>query len=209
MIMWGFKEPWKLIMDTADLVSYELASKELRVRIEARKDDEENWIIFKTYHDDTAFTYSQEYRSPTKDEALSIILSLQKERLLSKKELHALKLSHAKRATLNLKRQFKDYNVEKWVFAVNDQNYENVVYLRDAEISEVSIIMHEKHKIMESNILQELRGILGLDAADLDIRQDLYYYTTKSESYVKSKKYGVLFGKMEMDFDMTNDENKP
>ncbi len=205
--MLNLKESWKLIVDNTDLISYELTSKDLRIRIEARKDDEDVWNIFKTYHTDASFTYTEEYRCLTKDEAMNIILSLQKEKILSKKELHELKLLQAKRVLINIKRQFKDYNVEKWVFAINDQNYENIAYIRDAEVSEVSIIMHEKHKSIETSILQELRQILGSDSVDLDIRQELYYYTTKSENFMKNNKYGVLFGKVEMGFDMMDEEN--
>ena len=204
--MWTFKKSWKLILDNSELISYELTSKDLRVRIEARQTDENMWTIFKTYHDDASFTYTQEYRAPSRDEAQKIIASLQNEKVLSKAELHDLKLVQAKKIALKVKRQFKDYNVEKWNFAVNDEAYENVVYVRDADVSDVSIIMHEKNKQFEANILYELKSVLGFETSDLDIKQELYYYSTKSDDYKKNNKLNFVFGNVEMGFDTPNDE---
>ncbi len=204
--MWTFKKSWKLILDNPELISYELISKDLRVRIEARQTDENMWTIFKTYHDDASFTYTQEYRAPSRDEAQKIIASLQNEKVLSKIELHDLKLVQAKKVALKVKRQFKDYNVEKWNFAVNDDAYENVVYVRDADVSDVSIIMHEKNKPFEANILYELKSMLGFETSDLDIKQELYYYSTKSDDYKKNNKFSFVFGNVEMGFDTPNDE---
>ena len=205
--MWTFKKSWKLILDNPELISYEIASKEFRVRIEARQTDENMWTIFKTYHDDASFTYTQEYRAPSRDEAQKIIASLQSEKVLSKTELHDLKLVQAKKVVVKVKRQFKDYNVEKWNFAVNDDAYENVVYVRDADVSDVSIIMHEKNKQFEANILYELKTVLGFETSDLDIKQELYYYSTKSDDYKKNNKFSFVFGNVEMGFDTPNDEN--
>lgn len=204
--MWTFKKSWKLILDNPELISYELASKDLCVRIEARQTDENVWTIFKTYHDDSSFTYTQEYRTQSRDEAQKIITSLQNEKVLSKKELHELKLVQAKKVAVKVKRQFKDYNVEKWNFAVNDEAYENVVYVRDADVSDVSIIMHEKNKQFEANILYELKSVLGFETSDLDIKQELYYYSTKSDDYKKNNKFSFVFGNVEMGFDTPNDE---
>ena len=204
--MWTFKKSWKLILDNPELISYEIASKEFRVRIEARQTDENMWTIFKTYHDDASFTYTQEYRAPSRDEAQKIIASLQNEKVLSKTELHDLKLVQAKKVAVKVKRQFKDYNVEKWNFAVNDEAYENVVYVRDADVSDVSIIMHEKNKQFEANILYELKTVLGFETSDLDIKQELYYYSTKSDDYKKNNKFSFVFGNVEMGFDTPNDE---
>ena len=204
--MWTFKKQWKLILDNPELISYELASKELRVRIEARQTDENIWTIFKTYHDNASFTYTQEYRTQSRDEAQKIITSLQNEKILSKTELHDLKLVQAKKVAVKVKRQFKDYNVEKWNFSVNDDAYENVVYVRDADVSDVSIIMHEKNKQFEANILYELKTVLGFETSDLDIKQELYYYSTKSDDYKKNNKFSFVFGNVEMGFDTPNDE---
>ena len=204
--MWTFKKQWKLILDNPELISYELTSKELRVRIEARQTDENIWTIFKTYHDNASFTYTQEYRTQSRDEAQKIITSLQNEKILSKTELHDLKLVQAKKVAVKVKRQFKDYNVEKWNFSVNDDAYENVVYVRDADVSDVSIIMHEKNKQFEANILYELKTVLGFETSDLDIKQELYYYSTKSDDYKKNNKFSFVFGNVEMGFDTPNDE---
>ncbi len=204
--MWTFKKPWKLVLDNPELISYELASKDLSVRIEARQTEENIWTIFKTYHDDASFTYTQEYRTQSRDEAQKVIASLQNEKLFSKKELHELKLVQAKKVAVKVKRQFKDYNVEKWNFAVNDDAYENVVYIRDADVSDVSIIMHEKNKPFEANIMYELKNVLGFDTSDLDIKQELYYYSTKSDDYKKNNKFSFVFGNVEMGFDVPNDE---
>lgn len=207
--MWGFKEnKWRLLVDNPDIISYESEkeNKGMRIRIEARKNEENSWTIFKTYLDDASFTYTEEYNTQTRDEAEKIISSLQKNRFLTKKEVYAHKLQLAKRFPIKLKRHFKDYNVEKWLFAIGDDGYENVVYIRDAEVIEVNIIMHEKYRPAEANTIHELKAILGLDSNDLDIKQELYYYTTKAEKYHKNKRFGLYLGNFEMGFDMANEE---
>ena len=204
--MWSLKQDWKMIANTTDLMSYELSTKEMQIRIEARKTDDETWAIFKSFFDDASLNYTQEYRTATLEEAQKLVAYLQKEILPSKKDLYAQKIQQAKKAMVKIKRHFKDYNVEKWSFAVNDDAYENVVYVRDAEVNDMSIIMHEKHKQIEANVLHELKSILGLDTSELDIRQELYYYTTKSDDFQKNKKFGLFLGNVEMGFDMTNDE---
>lgn len=207
--MWGFKQKqWKLLVDNPELISYELSQKETRVRIEARRNEENTWTIFRTYVDDSssALTYTEEFHTQTRDEAEKIISSLQKNKLLTKKEISQQKELQAKRLPVKVKRHFKDYNVEKWFFAVAENKYENVVYIRDAEIIEVNIIMHEKYRPLETNILHELKTILGMDATEIDTKQELYYYTTKAEKYNKSKRFGLFLGNFEMGFDMANDE---
>lgn len=200
--MFSIKQTWKQVVNSPDLITYELTTKELRVRLEARHDEEnESWVLFKTYFDDASLNYTQEYRTKTLDEAQRLLSHLQKEKLPSKKELYDQKVEQAKKVQIHLKRHFKDYNVEKWNFSVNDEVYENAVYVRDADVSDVSIILHERHKPFEANILHELRIILGLDASELDIKQELYYYTTKSDSYQKTKKMGLFLGGFEMGFD--------
>ncbi len=199
--MWGFKREWKQVVNSSDLISYELTTKELHVRLEARKDEENSWTVFKTYFDNASLNITQEYRTGTLEEVQQLLSFLQKERLLTKKELYQQKMQHAKKVHIKFKRHFKDYNVEKWNFAVNDDNYENVVYVRDADVSDVSIILHEKNKPLEANILYELRAVLGFDTSDLDVRQELYYYTTRSDAYQKNKKLGLFLGNFEMGFD--------
>ena len=208
--MWGLKQQWKQVVNSADLITHELTTKELRVRLEARRDEEnESWVIFKTYFDtaeNASLNFTQEYRTKTLDEAQRLLEHMQKEKLPSKKELYEQKLEHAKKVHINLKRHFKDYNVEKWNFAVNDEAYENAVYVRDADVSDVSIILHERHKPLEANILHELRAILGLDASELDIKQELYYYNTKSDSYQKTKKMGLFLGNFELGMDSQDEK---
>ncbi len=205
--MFGLKQAWKQVVNSPDLISYELTTKELRVRLEARNDEEnESWVVFKTYFDDATLNYTQEYRTKTLDEAQRLLSHLQKEKLPSKAELYEQKVEQAKKVEIHLKRHFKDYNVEKWNFAVNDNSYENAVYVRDADVSDVSIILHERHKPLEANILHELRVILGMDGSELDIKQELYYYTTKSESVQKTKKMGLFLGGFEMGLDSQDEK---
>ncbi len=204
--MW-LKQQWRLVVDTNDLISFETISSDLIVRIEARKKEDHTWSIFKTYGDHTFTAYTEEYHAKTRDEVQRIIAFLQKEKLLTKKEIHERSLQRAKKVRLSLKRQFKDYNVEKWQFAVNADPYDNLIYIRDADVIEVNVLMAEKYRLLEKQILAELQTILGLDVAEFDIKQEIYYYTTRSEKYFPTKKHAGLFlGKMEMGFDFSDEE---
>lgn len=204
--MW-LKQQWRLVVDTIDLISFETISSDLTVRIEARKKEDHTWSIFKTYSDHTFTAYTEEYHAKTRDEAQRIITFLQKEKLLTRKEIHERSLQRAKKVRLSLKRQFKDYNVEKWQFAVNADSYENLIYIRDADVIEVNVLMAEKYRLLEKQILAELQTILGLDVAEFDIKQEVYYYTTHSEKYFPAKNpAGLFLGKMEMGFDFSDEE---
>jgi len=198
---------WKKIAENDDLLSYERAQNGVLARIEARKTFNDVWTIFKTYCSETALAYTEEYHAETRVQALQLIASIQRERLLSQKEVQQKRLAQAKRMGLKVKRIFKDYNVEKWHFAVANEQYQNVVYVRDGDVNDVSIILHEKYKPVEGSILQELRTVLGFETSDIDVRQEVYYYSTKNESYQKSAKFGMFFGNMEIGNEMKDEES--
>ncbi len=204
--MW-LKQQWKPVVDSVDLISFETISQDFTIRIEARKKEDHTWTIFKTYLDHALIAYTEEYYAKTRDEAQRIITFLQKEKLLTKRELHDRSLQRAKKVSISLKRQFKDYNVEKWHFAVNNGSYENILYMRDADVIEINILIAERYRPLEKQILTEVQTILGLDVVDFDIKQEVYYYTTHSEGYIPSKKpAGIFLGKMEMDFDFSDEK---
>lgn len=205
--MYDDRMQWKKIAENQDIISYEKAFNGVLVRIEARKTMNDVWAIFKTYCDDAGLVYTEEYHAGTRDQALQLVYSMQKEKVLSRKEVQQRRLQQARKTIVKVKRLFKDYNVEKWSFAVANEAYQNVVYVRDADVSDVSIILHEKYKPIEANILQELRAILGFDTTDFDVRQEVFYYSTKNDSYQKSAKFGLFFGNMEIDHEMNDDEN--
>jgi hypothetical protein len=201
------KLDWKIIVDSADLITSERSSSEFIVRIEARKNEDDQWDVFKTYLSDSTLNYTEEYHAKTREEAKYIIGTLQKEKLLSKKELDLHRLQCAKNFSVRMKRQFKDYNVEKWHFAIGKDDYENFLYLRESDTIEVSVVMPEKFRHLEKPILSEVHAILGLDVGDFDVKQEVYYYTTRSSEDIKSKKMaGVFLGKMEMGFDLGEQE---
>jgi hypothetical protein len=201
------KPLWKKIADTVDLMTSETHADGLVVRIEARKNDNDVWEIFKTYLDDTTFSFTEEYHTKTRKEAQYIVRALQHEKLLTKQEIASRRLERATRLHIRVKRQFKDYNVERWNFSIDGGEYENMLYLREAEIMDVSILMPEKHRSLEKPILAELHAILGMDHADLDIREEIYYYTTRSEKAIQSKRGpGLFLGKVEMGFDFSDDK---
>ncbi len=203
-----FMPSWKRIADTDDLITSEIPFEDLIVRIEARKNEVGQWDIFKTYLNQAGLSFTEEYSAKTREEVQYLMAALQREKLLRRKEIALRRLQRAKRLQIRVKRHFKDYNVEKWNFAVDDNEYENVLYLREAESVEVSVIMPEKHRALEKPILSELHAILGLDSTDLDLKEEIYYYTTRSEDTIQSKRCsGVFLGKVEMGFDMSDNES--
>lgn len=76
-----------------------------------------------------------------------------------------------KKIDVNVIRCFKDYTIEKWYFTIDNEKIENIIYIRDAEIINVDIVMHQKYKSKEKEILPTLKNILGLRDYDLDINK--------------------------------------
>jgi len=84
---------WEKLIETDDLVSFERKTKHMNVRIEARLYHNKEWKIFVTYYDGKDLSYTEQYKSKTKEESLLLIEQLKKMKLKSQREIERLKIS--------------------------------------------------------------------------------------------------------------------
>lgn len=197
---------WKKTIDTQEVISYEFQTDRLKSIIEARYNKEDNcWDIYCTSFSTDNRNYTQEFTATTRDEAQKLILSLQDKEALADGKITELCLKESKKLRLDMQRSFKDYNVEKWVFFVDKDPFENSVFVRDSDIVLVDIILHETYKSREARIIKEMYRILGLHGLDLDIQQHLFYYNKRKEEVAKSMS-SLLLGSVGLDSDVDEEE---
>ncbi|NQV09333.1 hypothetical protein HQ529_05780 [Candidatus Woesearchaeota archaeon] len=189
---------WKKLSDSNDIISYEKNKRGLRVRIEARL-NENSWHIYKTYFNNRKVNFVEEYNTSSKKEAKRMINSLTKESDLTSSEIRTLKKLSGKKLDINIKRAYKEYDVEKWYFSLTDE-IQNFITVRFGEDVDVDIVMHEHYRFMRDNIINDLVSTLGLDKFNMPINQRVYFFNKKSVCKSNTKDSGVVIGKIQMDF---------
>ncbi len=191
---------WKKIAETNDLISVEKDTPyNYKVRIEARL-NKGYWQIFKTYFTDKEVAFSEEYTTETKPDALNIIIALKKEKDLTIPELKIVKKLLDSPLKIKVERAFKEYEVEKWQFSVNDDSFMNFATVRYCEYVAIDIVMHEKYRFIERKILEELINVLGLKEFGLEIFKNVYFFNKRTFYKSKPKRKGVVISKIEVDF---------
>ncbi len=193
-------DQWQKLVDTNDLVSYERKAKDMKIRIEARLVHDDQWQIFVTYNNGKEVNYTEEYRCKNKEELHKLIAKLQDMKVKTKKEIEHLSVSQNKQLGIDLTREFRDYNVEKWRFTIEKSPTYNFLLIRDSEFIDIDIIMHEKYKFHEANIIHELYKILGLSDSGLPIRRNIFYYADRSTTLNNAGQNQLFIGNIEFDF---------
>ncbi len=191
---------WKKTIDNKDLFCFERNNKDISVRIEARLNDKRKWDVFKTHYDGDEVNYTEEYQTTSKDHAEKLVRSLMNKKLFTKIEIENIKLVQSKKLNIDLRRSYRDYNMEKWHFFVNDESEASVLFIRDNDPVEMDFIVNEKFRFLEKKILRKVNIILGYEKPDFDISQNIYYYKDRNDRVVKADKKGVLLGKVELGF---------
>lgn len=191
---------WQKLIESNDLISFERKTKQMIVRIEARMRENKEWNIFVTHYNGKDISFTEEYHCKTKEELSKLMQQLQRMKVKSKKEIEHLKLQTSKKIAVDFIREFRDYTVEKWRFSIEkDANY-NFILLRDSEFIDLDIIMHDKYKSREEDIMVELYKILGLQQGDLPIRRNIFYYSDRTTSLNNDARNQLFVGRIEFDF---------
>jgi len=190
---------WKKVIETDDCFGFERIEKGLNIRIEARK-NKESWDIFKTYYNNNGMSYTEEYYSQTRDQAQQLIKQLQSRKQPTLEEIQKRILRENKKIGINITRLFRDYNVEKWEFKIDNEDAENFVYMRDSETIMFDIVLNNKYKPKEKEIIETLKRMLGLDNSEFDVKQTVFYYNEKNSGLHKGNKKGMVLGKIDFGF---------
>jgi hypothetical protein len=188
---------WKKIAESTDLISFENRAKRLTVRLEARLNPDNSWVIFKRYFNNEGISYTEEYHANSKDEAYYLIDAL-KNKLLDRQEIEEARQSRKKGIKIAVRRTFKEYNIEKWEFSVDRDEFINFIYIRFEDKIGIDIVIHERYKLWEEQILAEVNAIFGLESTDVDIGLNIIFYSERFNKTHKGKRGEVFIGRIEM-----------
>lgn len=195
---------WKCLVNTKELITYEKRKGNMKIRIEARFSDN-MWEIYKTYHSITGdITFTEEYEANDRKKAQIIISKIKKEVLDEKKIKNIQNLR--KNLLLNVRRIYKEQNVEKWCFSINNEDESNYVIIRFSDDVEMDILVDEKFKYIETEILDEINKILGLDDMNYDLVQNIFFFSKKSGFYTCEDSEKGVKGKIELGLEFNEEK---
>ncbi len=190
---------WKKRIVSNDLISYEKRNKSLKVVIEARHSHEQGWEVFKIYNYQKK-NFIEEYSVYDKSEAKNLISKLKKERDLTVKQISDLDRIKSE-FNMRVKREYKSENIEKWLFRVNDQKFENFFVVHQGDDLTLDLVICDKYRLLEKDILEEIANILNIDMIEGECTQNVYFYSSKSEYHTEpSGKNEVVFGHVMFDY---------
>ncbi len=203
----GRKLSWKKILESSDTIAYEKEGKTFKTRIEARMNDKKAWDVFKIYNLKNSMKGSlrnyckgqvmQELSANNKEEALTIIKQLIKEEELSLEEIKKIRNEKEKALNIEMKREYKEDFLEKWIFSLDNFKHNNVVFVRyETEIT-MDIILDEMYIYMEEKIRKELIERLGIEDMGSSIMCNIYYYNKFKKKKEENEK-NMILTKIEM-----------
>jgi hypothetical protein len=188
---------WKKIAESHDLMSFENRAKSMTIRLEARMNQDMTWVIFKRYFNNEGISYTEEYHANSRDEAHYMLETL-KSRLMDRQGVEQAAQNRKKGIKLSVRRTFKEYNIEKWDFSVDNDDFINFLYIRFEDKIAVDLVLHERYKLWEEQILGEISAIFGFESLDIDLGLNIIYYSERFSKSKKGKKGELFIGRIEM-----------
>jgi hypothetical protein len=176
---------WKTLIKTDELQTLEKPGSDMTIRLEARQNSDKTWSIIKRYYNSKNINYTEEFRTSSSDDLDFFLTKLQKKNL-GVDELKDLQLLQLGDITLHPKRIFKEYNIEKWNFCVNEGSYNNTIMIRYADRVDIDLYIFERYKCIEEKLLLEIKEVFGIDEAEIDININTFYFSSHN-----SKKLSV------------------
>lgn len=190
---------WKKIVESEELVIYEKKYRNFDVKIEARQISDDEWEVFKKYTGNEDLSYVEQFVVSTKDELNFLIKRLMK-KSFSAKQIEQIKIRSSKLPRLHLKRDFKEYCMEKWVFTVDSDKSVNMVFIKFDETTGLDIIMHEKYRDIKEKILAEINRTFNLENTNDDIETNIFFYS-QHVSLTESRAENDLVSRFEIGFE--------
>ena len=191
---------WKKIIDTNEIQAYEKKTSDYTVRIEARNADG-RWDVFKSYHNQKDLNHTIEYTLASRQHLNAFIAKLKASRDLSLEEIRLIKSK--KSLNIEVKRAYKELDVEKWYFRVDNEKVQNFVVIRYGEEVEVDIVVHSLYKPYESMIMASLNQIFGLERFSANLISNIYFFDKQSNYKSDASRRELLLGSVEMGFDFS------
>ena len=177
---------WKTVLETEDVLIYEKTLAKLLVRIEARKENEGPWILYKKYstHNNT-INYTEDFTCKSMEEAKELVTCLQNSKIKTVQEITELKLTQNKDIKIEIKRNFRDYNCEGWMFNVNDGEFCNKVFVREKDYIEADVILNDLYRPLEGKIVHKLVDVLGISDELTKTKIVVHYCNSKVKYFVE------------------------
>ncbi len=195
---------WKKVADSKDLIILEKSLKRYKLKIEARKNKQAVWEIFKTKIDGESSNLLSEHTIKDYSQLKEVIkeLKLNKINGKEKKESFPPKL----KMEISLKRAFKEDFVEKWIFSVEEEK-DNFAIIRFDKTIEVNLIIKEKYKLHEKKILNQIEDKLGLKDLGETINYNLFYYKEKKNLKRENRGEEPNYTYNVLDFGLENNDD--
>ena len=190
---------WKQIVNTEDAMCYEVNNKDLLIRLEARFEDN-TWVIYKGISSTELPNYTEEYTAASRDEAEKMINLLKKDIVPTHKELISMIKRNKLKSSIDIKRAYKEDAVEKWYFTVNKDSVMNFIIVREYDGYELDIVLHQKFKRQEDDVVRAIIDSLNLDN-ESGISRNIYYFTDTKMNNDSKSAVGQFFDKLEVEFD--------
>ncbi len=192
---------WKLLVNSQEIISFEKRKRNLNIRIEARKNSRNRWEVFKTYNYKNHYNVVKEYKTVNRNDAERLVHQLKEERDLSVPEIMRIKEMEAQPLNLDMKRVYKEYEVEKWEFTLFKHDERNVVIVRFADALMLDLVLHMRYKNVAERVVKEIVKMLGAEELGIDVLQDIFFYEQNVKRATKGEKK-MLMGSVEMGFDI-------
>jgi hypothetical protein len=165
---------WKKVVESKDLIVLEKSQKGRKIKIEARKNDESAWEIFKTQIKGDASSLISECIVEDKKEMKQILEKL-------KKEITSKSSPSKANVRLALKRKYKEDFVEKWVFFIGKDKIKNIMIVKLDNVIDADLVMHEKYRPVERKILSLIEDQLGLKELGDIINYEIFYFKKETK----------------------------
>ena len=163
-----------------------------RNKIDVKRDEDNNVNLIK------------EYITSSKQEAITLIEKLKEEKDLKLNEIIKIKKDKkSKIVKLDLKREYKEEYVEKWTFSIDNNEHENVIFLRFDEKTAIDVILNEDYLYYEDKIVEDIIERLGVRNINPKIETSIYYFSRKNKRKSidrNNMEDKILLAKLEMQF---------
>lgn len=157
---------WKKVAESNEIIVFEKKLKTYKLKIEARKNSY-GWEVFKTKVNGSSSSLISEHILDTKNEAIQLIDKLKKDTNTN---------SISKKTSISMMRVYKEEFVEKWYFTVNDNPIRNFLIAKFDNTIRVDIVMHEKYRLYEDDIISQVEKSLGLKELGESSVFEIYYF---------------------------------
>ena len=110
---------------------------------------------------------------------------MQNSKIKTIQEITELKLAQNKDIEINIKRNFRDYNCEGWMFNVNNGEFCNKIFVREKENIEADVILNDLYRPLEGKIVHKLVDILGISDELTKTKIVVHYCNSKAKYFVE------------------------